>query len=284
MEKLFKSYYPKGLSKYSRMKHAESEDFEFFRTVIKPNHERNPFSNFPIQLRNYLLIEILYWTGCRPSEVLSLILDDIDYDIASPSISFKRRHDNPTDPRKSEPTLKTQERNVEIPPSLISDLDYYIRNIRSTFNRRKVHSYIFVSHKGKTSGLPMTDKTFSEKVFQPIKHIDKRFKNVQRRGVRIYFNERFSEQVDDINSDINDQIHEAEVKNQKTLAKQLRNQLISEGDEIDARQLVMGHSSPDSARPYLKRHVERKARKVHKEMMKVVSKVIKEVKDERDRK
>jgi integrase len=282
MESLFKSNYPKGLSNLSRVTHAEADEFEYFRQVVRPEHPKNPFKNYPLKFRNYLLVEILYWTGCRPSEVLSLTLNNINHDKDQPALFFERRHDDPADPRKIQPTLKTQEREIQIPPALYTDLEYYNRHIRTMYEASKTHPYIFVSQKGQTSGLPMTDKAFSDKVLRPLKHVDGRFENIQRRGFRIYFNERFSNQIDMVNEEIRKQIQEAEKNGEFEAAKELRRNLISEGDEINARQIVMGHSSPDSARPYLDRHVERKANKVHKLMMQDVSAAVKEIKDARD--
>jgi integrase len=281
MEILFKSHYPKGLSNISKVTHAEASAFEHFRQVIRPDHENNPFKNFDTRLRNYLLIEILYWTGCRPSEILALTLDDIVHDIDVPQLCFKRRHDDPNDPRKAQPTLKTQERDIEIPPSLYTDLEYYIRKVRPNYRLSKTHPYIFIAQKGASSGSAMGDKNFSTGVMEPLKEVDESFTNIQRRGFRIYFNERFSNQIDEHNDKISIQIQEAEARGEIESVERLRNQIVKDGHEIDTRMRLMGHADPKSSRPYLDRHVTRIANKVHKQMMLDTSSTVREIRDAR---
>ncbi len=283
MFQLFKAYYPKKVNQVSKVTHAEAEDFEAFLDVAHPNNPRNPFSNYGIKLRNYLLLQILYWTGCRPSEVLSLTFDDITHDRNEPALRFVRRHDDVNDPRKVQPTLKTQEREINIPPGLYTDLEYYIRTIRPTFNRSKSHPYIFVHHKGPMSGSAMTDKAFSEAVIPKIKSIDMRFNKIQRRGFRIYFNERLSVKIDQLNEEIRERILIAESKGLFEEVKNLKSKLISHGDEVDLRMRLNGHTRVDSARPYLDRYSERKGQKVHKEMMLDFSATTKEIKNARNK-
>lgn len=284
MVKLFKSHYPKGLSNTSKVTHAEASAFEHFRQVIRPNHKDNPFKSFETRLRNYLLIEILYWTGCRPSEVLALTLDDIIHDKNVPELCFKRRHDDINDPRKLQPTLKTQERDIEIPQALYTDLEYYIRNIRPTYKHSKTHPYIFVSHKGKSEGIAMSDKNYSMGVMAPLKKVNESFANIQRRGFRIYFNERFSNLIDEHNAKISHKIQEAEARGEVESINLLKKQVVQEGKEVDTRMRLMGHSDPRSSRPYLDRHVTRIANKIHKQMMLDTSATIREIRDAREKK
>lgn len=284
MVKVFESHYPKGISNISKVTHAEANDFEYFRQVSRTDHKDNPFKNFDTRLRNYLLIEILYWTGCRPGEILSLTLDDIIHDIDAPQLSFIRRHDDPNDKRKLQPTLKSQERDIEIPPTLYSDLEYYIRKVRSSYKLSKTHPYIFISQKGESEGEPMGDKNFSSGIMDPLKEISERFANIQRRGFRIYFNERFSDQIDKHNAKISKQIQDAEARGgESETIKRLQAQIIRDGKEIETRMMLMGHSSPTSSRPYLDRHVARLAKKVHKQMMSDTSTTVKEIIDARDK-
>lgn len=279
----FKAHYPKGLSNTSKATHAEADDFQAFLEIAHPNNPQNPFSNFEIKLRNHLLIQILYWTGCRPSEALSLALDDIEHDIDQPALRFIRRHDDINDPRKVQPTLKTQEREINIPPAIYTDLEYYIRTIRPMYSRSKTHPYIFVHHKGKMKGSAMTDKAFSEAVIPKLKAVDKRFSNIKRRGFRIYFNERLSAQIDKHNEEIHEQILVAEKEGLHEELKALKLKLIKNGDEIDMRMMLNGHSSPNSAIPYLDRYAERKAKKIHKQMMQGISTATRDIKNGRSK-
>jgi len=229
------------------------------------------------------LIEILYWTGCRPAEVLALTLDDIIHDIDAPELCFKRRHDDMNDPRRVQPTLKTQERDIEIPPALYADLEYYIRKTRPNYKLSKTHPYIFISQKGKNSGTAMSDKNYSSGVMDPLKKVSESFANIQRRGFRVYFNERFSDKIDEHNSKISKQIQEAEARGEIENTKRLREQIIRDGSEADTRMRLMGHSNSASSRPYLDRHVTRIAQKIHKEMMLDTSAAVKEIRDAREK-
>ncbi|WP_350628678.1 site-specific integrase [Pseudoalteromonas sp. CAL260-MNA-CIBAN-0059] len=284
MAKLFTSYYPKGISNISKVTHAEAITLEHFRQVAHAEHNDNPFKSFDSRLRNQILIEILYWTGCRPAEVIALQLDDIEHDIDEPQLRFIRRHDNIDDPRKDQPVLKTQERDIEIPKTLYFDLERYIRTIRHKYKLSKTHPYIFVSHKGQTSGTALSDKAFFGGVITPLKKVDADFINVQRRSFRIYFNERFSDQIDKHNEKISMEIVDAEIRGESESVKRLKKQVIRDGDEVDTRMRIMGHSNPNSARPYLDRHITRIANKVHKEMILGTSVAVEEIKNARYKK
>ena len=281
MYKNIKAHYPKGLSNVSKVTHAEAEDFQAFLKVAHPESRLNPFTNYELKLRNYLLIQVLYWTGCRPSEALALTLDDVNHDVEEPALKFVRRHDDINDPRKLQPTLKTQEREIPIPPIIYDDLEYYIRSIRPTFTLSKSHPYIFVSHKGQTAGSAMTDKAFSEAVIPKLKAVDPRFENIQRRGFRVYFNERLSERIDSYNEEIHGKIIDAENKGNSQEAALLKRKLIKEADEIDTRMQLNGHSSPHSSAPYLDRYANRKAKEIHKRMIVDISNATKEISDAR---
>lgn len=282
--KLFKAHYPKSGNKNGneRLPHAEKETFLQFMEIFQVNHERNPFKGYDNQFRNYLLIQIMYWTGARSGEVLSLKLDSLDYDISTPKLSILRTHDDPYDTRKYQPKTKTKARPVPIPPSLRDDLDYYINKIRSKFPDSRMHPYIFVSHKGKTSGQPMTDSTFYNRVMLTAKSVNPGlFELIKRHGFRHLFNELFSERVDEHNQNMNEQILLAEQNGEIEKAAFLKKQTITEQQEIDSRAMLMGWSDPKSAKPYLKRHVQRVAKKLHKDMMLDMSQIQREAASKR---
>ncbi len=284
MLKLFKAHYPK--SNYSngnqRLPHAEKEAFVKFMEVTNVNHRDNPFKGYDNQLRNYLLIQVIYWTGARSGEVLSLNLDSIDYDVESPTLTILRTHDDPYDTRKYQPLTKTKSREVPIPSSLRDDLDYYINKVRSKFLKAKTHPYIFVSHKGPTAGSPMTNSTFYNRVIQTAKAINpEMFKLVKRHGFRHLFNELFSERVDLHNQKMREDMLLAEQNGEFEKVAILKKQVITEQQEMDARATLMGWENTDSARPYIKRYIQKATRKLHKEMMQEMSKVQREVKNKR---
>lgn len=187
----FKAHYPK--SSYGNnnraLPHAEKEVFDQFLSVYDLNSKDNPFKGDDLKLRNYLLMQLLYWTGFRSGEVLTMTVDDINYDTKNPKVSVKRNHDDKNDPRKYQPVAKTNGRDIDVPAELRDAIDYYIHKVRSKFKACKTHPYIFVSHKGPTSGKPLSESTFHNRVVLDIKKLDpKLFEPVKRHGYRHYFN------------------------------------------------------------------------------------------------
>lgn len=282
--KIFKAHYPKSGNKNGnkRLPHAEKDIFLKFMEITQVNHKHNPFKGYDNQFRNYLLIQVMYWTGARAGEVLSLQLDSLDYDIDNPKLTILRTHDDPFDTRKYQPNTKTKSRDIPIPRNLCDDMDYYINKIRSKFPHSRKHPYIFVSHKGPTSGNPMTDSAFYNRVIVTAKAVNPDlFELIKRHGFRHLFNELFSERVDAHNKKINEQILLAEQNRELEEAALFKKQLITEQQEIDSRTILMGWSDSKSARPYIKRHVQKVAKQLHKDMMLDMSKILREEKSKR---
>lgn len=276
----FSSNSPK--SRYGRnnraLPHAEKKAFDDFMDLFEIDSERNPFKNEGLKLRNYILIQLLFWTGFRSGEVLSITLDDIGNDIDYPQVSVKRNHDDKNDSRKLQPVVKTIGRANQISPRLPEYIDRYIFKVRGEFDAAKKHPYLFVSHKGKTAGQPLSNSTFYNRVILTAKKVNsKEFELVRRHGFRHYFNERLSDKIDSFNDALNLDIAAAIEKNQQVKAAQLRSELITEKREIEMRMTLNGHTSESSAKPYLERHTKRKAQRVHKEMMEDISQKIKTI-------
>lgn len=277
LAKAIEANYPK--SSFSRnnkrLPHAEKVVFEKFLEVFRPDSEQNPFKSYDLKIRNYLLVQLLFWTGARSGEILSLTIDDIDYDLNSPKVKINRRHDDFADSRKYQPVTKTNPREIIIPLWLRNEIDHYINKIRSQYPSSKKHPYIFVSHKGLSVGQPITNTTFYNRVIVPARAIDiDSFRLVKRHGFRHLFNEILSEKIDTHNEKIHQQIAEAILNKLPTRVAELRKNLISEQQEIEIRMSLMGHKSEKSALPYLERHLKEKTQKFHKEMMQDMSKTL----------
>ena len=243
--------------------------FEDFVEVSKPNSKHNPFKNSTIQLRNYLIVQVLYETGLRCSELLALRISDIGTDIKTPTLSVVRRHDSKDDPRLKEPTAKTLGRTIEISKELRDLLNIYIRSYRSKTKTAKAHPFIFVSHKGKAghyeSGQPIIQQTIND-IFNRIKSINpERFWGITPHLFRHFFNDQLSHCIDKER-----QIVRAEVKRLKEAglheeAKLYSHEnLISEQRELEIRAELNGHSSLESGRFYLKRTSRKKASQLRK--------------------
>ncbi len=278
LAKTIEANYPKSsFSRHNKqLPHAEKTVFEKFLDVFKPDSEQNPFKRYDLKVRNYLLVQLLFWTGARSGEILSLTLDDIDYDLNIPKIRINRRHDDIADSRKYQPVTKTKSREIIIPSWLRNELDHYINKIRNQYPDSKKHPYIFVSHKGPSTGKAITNSTFYNRVIVPVKAIDyEGFKLVKRHGFRHLFNEILSEKIDAHNEKIHQLIAEAQMKKLPQKIAELKKELIGEQQEINIRMTLMGHSSEESARPYTERHVKKKAQQFHMEMMQEMSQTMK---------
>jgi integrase len=181
------------------------EVFEEVMRLVDSNCSDNPFTGL-VKKRNSLLFRILYETGMRSGEVLQLKVEDIKF--SKELISVVRRHDDPEDKyRAIEPNAKTLGRDLPVPKSLIDDIRSYILHERSKINQATKHSFLFVSYKGPTKGLPLSMSQFA-KIVQKISSDESLISyiilnglsskiKVKRHGFRHSFNNRISVQVDE---------------------------------------------------------------------------------------
>jgi len=246
----------KSLYKDSSEYSAEPKDFEKFMDVMHYKSSDNPFKNPKDKLRNYLMIAVTYWTGVRAGELLSLKIEQISRDISSTYIEVVRNQDDPNDPRNKAPVQKTLGRQIPIPSNLSDLLWFYISNVRRLITRplSEDHQFVFVSHKGKTKGLPMSDENYRLQILGKVKSISKDFDMITRHGFRHYYNARLSDQIDHKNASLQTQICKAEEQGKHVLASQLRGLIINENKELTFRAYLNGHKSKRSGDVYLKRH------------------------------
>lgn len=252
------------------------EVFEEVMRLTDPECSENPFSTL-VRQRNYLLFQVLYETGMRAGEILQLKVPDIHF--SKQLISVVRRHDDPEDKWRSfEPNAKTQERDLPISYGLSQALYNYIINERRFLTATKKHGFLFVSHKGPSSGAPMSLSQFSKLVLKVSK--DKNLasyieeegiqidKHITRHGFRHNFNKRLSDTVDKINIE--------------AIRENRPHDIISEKAEADTRKYLMGHSSDKSAQVYNLRHTKETAEKLHMKAIEEVSNKIKKTHKETD--
>ena len=124
---------------------------------ILPNHPQNPWSVNPdVRLRNLVSVHMLLETGMRRSELAALRVSDIDF--VNRTVSIYRRHDDPIDPRVSQPQAKTGERTIPLSSPLLEQIDTYVMHSRSKVPGARKHPFLFVSHRGK-KGSPISVET-----------------------------------------------------------------------------------------------------------------------------
>lgn len=221
--------------------------FEKLMAVVEVESVDNPWKSNSTRFRNWLMIKILYDTGMRSGEVLSLRIDRLDLYAEKPTIRVTRTHNDPYDSRKNQPVAKTLERNIPISLSLVDAISRYIE-IRSKIPGANKHPYLFVTQrKGVTLGQPLSEAAFYGRVFKPVIDVmPEFFSGMSRHQLRHNFNERLSDRIDDINR----------------IAKENPNiQAINEKQEIQIRQHLCGWKSEDSPAIYNQRHIQKVARK-----------------------
>ncbi|MFA0026129.1 tyrosine-type recombinase/integrase, partial [Vibrio sp. 10N.261.49.A5] len=275
MKNQLKSGMPKDRLKSKQMamdKSGISDDvFEDFVAVANPNSEHNPFSNSVIRFRNYLIVQVLYETGFRRSELAALRVGDIGTDTDNSTLSVVRRHNSKEDPRLDEPTAKTLGRTVPISKELRDLLNIYVRTYRFQTKSAKKHPFIFVSHKAKLgsyeSGQPLVKQTIND-IFNRIRKVNfERFWGITPHSFRHYFNHQLSKCIDQEREAVKQEVQRLEAEGKHQEAKQYANDnTITEQRELEIRAEDNGHSDPNSGRPYLKRTVIEQANKMRKKM------------------
>jgi integrase len=125
-----------------------------FMAQIAPSSQTNPF-NRPARFRNYTVVRVLLETGIRRGELCKLRVADVHTKGGASYLEVVRRPDDPDDPRRAEPNVKTRGRTIPISDDLKALLVEYMLRHRG----RAKHPYLFtVPHSGDpiSVGLPNT--------------------------------------------------------------------------------------------------------------------------------
>ncbi|WP_415912790.1 tyrosine-type recombinase/integrase [Neptuniibacter sp. QD37_11] len=199
--------------------------------VMQLSHPSNPFAP-EIQLRNWIIIEILTALGLRKGELANIRLDDVD--LQALTLKVIRRPDDNNDPRKDQPVVKTAERTLPISENLADAIEYYQREYRSQFRPAKKHGYLLVAHKGPSQGSPLTIKSI-DYLFQQLK-IALNDPDISPHSLRHQWNYDYSISVDSMEEPM------------------------SEAEEIATRSYLMGWSPTSGmAARYNRRHIKEEA-------------------------
>jgi len=255
---------------------AVSDDaFEDFVEVSRPNSPLNPFKDRTVQFRNYLIVQTLYESGIRCSELLALRISDIGASIDDPRLFVVRRHDSKEDPRAKEPTAKTLGRGIPISHELRELLYVYVKQHRSRTTRAKTHPFIFVGHKEKKgsydSGEPIVQRSVNA-LFNRIRDINvERFIHITPHSYRHFFNDQLSARIDEMKEQVSEKVKRLEIEGRCEEAKQYANEsTITEQRELEIRAELNGHSSLDSGAHYLKRTAIKQSTRIRNEMHKTL--------------
>ena len=197
--------------------------------VIDPGSPDNPWQDEHSRFRNELIILWLYYLGMRRGELLGVRVSDIDF--RKGSVIVARRADDPTDPRKVQPNVKTRAREIPLSQLLQDKTNAYVVKYRSALQAARKHRFLFIAS---DSGAPLSIPSFA-KIFNVLRAKNPALpRNLFAHLLRHTWNDRFSEEMD--------------------------KRGVSEETEKKTRSYLMGWSETSgSAATYTRRHVRKKA-------------------------
>lgn len=152
IERRFESHIINARPDRTRYRSLTDTQLQTVRTLIRPGATENPFPE-RLQLRNWLMIELLLETGIRRGELLKLYTTDINKGSQHAYVSINDRKHDPGDPRVEEPALKTHGRTVGISAQLYEVYERYIQSERRPLRDGKPmklpYRYLFISDRGR---------------------------------------------------------------------------------------------------------------------------------------
>lgn len=158
---------------------------------LQPDLELNPFSK-SVQIRNELIITMLYCLGIRAGELLNLRISDIDFE--NKIIKIVRRHDDIFDNRLNQPLVKTLNRDLYFSDWLESKIYNYITGDRQKYFRKNKHDFLFICQGSLSkSGFPLTISAY-EKMIMKIKQMDPALNDFSGHRLRHTWNYVFSKE------------------------------------------------------------------------------------------
>lgn len=135
------------------------EDQDRLLKVIHPDSPDNPWERGFVRHRNWLIVVLLLATGMRRGELLGIQIRDLDQRL--PKLRIMRRADASEDPRRIQPNTKTNDREVELRPSIMRAVWSYISDRKKIKAARK-HPQLIVADDGCPLSLQSIDKIFRQ--------------------------------------------------------------------------------------------------------------------------
>lgn len=152
IERRFESHIINARPDRTRYRSLTDTQLQIVRTLIRPGAAANPYPE-RLQLRNWLMIELLLETGIRRGELLKLYTTDINKGSQHAYVSINDREHDPRDPRVEEPALKTHGRTVGVSAQLYEVYERYIQRDRRPLRDGKpmklLYRYLFISDRGR---------------------------------------------------------------------------------------------------------------------------------------
>ena len=147
--------------KYKQDRSFDEKQITSLLEITMPGSTLNPFKK-DVQVRNRIIILILYSLGIRSGELLNIRITDINF-------------------RDS---------------SLVKEIHNYITNIRRNFKKSRKHEYLFVTHKsGPTQGMPLSTMAY-HKIIDSIRNVAPEINRLTGHKLRHTWNHEFSRKLD----------------------------------------------------------------------------------------
>ncbi|HBR6870204.1 TPA: site-specific integrase, partial [Klebsiella aerogenes] len=231
---------------YKQDRSLDEKQIASLLEITMPGSTLNPFKN-NVQVRNRIIILILYSLGIRSGELLNIRITDINF--RDSSLAIRRRADDKADPRIKQPLVKTQERKLSLSAPLVKELHNYITNIRRHFKKSRKHEYLFVTHKsGPTQGMPLSSMAY-HKIIDSIRNVAPEVNRLTGHKLRHTWNYEFSKKLDAMPDPI------------------------SEAEQEEMRSSLMGWTQGSkTAQIYNRRFIENKAQTVALALQEVINK------------
>lgn len=159
-EKLMRQVFTGGRSRYKSFLHHVHKDKPSIRNILKIKEPRKNVEtlskeqvqqvlNATTNIRDQFLIQVLFETGLRIGEVLSLYLEDFKFDYRGHRIFLKDRGE-----LENGAMLKTGERGIYVSQALMDLFDDYLYEVLDELDFRS--NFVFVILRGENKGKPLT--------------------------------------------------------------------------------------------------------------------------------
>jgi len=167
--------------------------YKKFKEILLPSNPLNPFKSS--KLRNYLILSILDQAGLRRGEVCKLKISDCQFHDTYNKIKVYRNPDDKSDPRINRPNQKSGRAHISgIEPSLMKQLEFYVKHERNIHQNANNHDFLFVSATNvkNTVGLPISREMVNYMLSRLSSVLGF---NIHPHLLRHKWNERFSEKA-----------------------------------------------------------------------------------------
>jgi len=200
--------------------------------VISPSSPDNPWLSEHVRARNELIVHWMLGLGVRRGELLNIKISDIDF--RREEVTIVRRADDPIDPRRDQPRVKTRDRKLPLSPVLCQMAYDYVTKVRCKMDGARKHEFLLVADK---TGRPMSLSSLNKAFIFLRENCSGLPDNLEPHVLRHTWNDAFSVRMDKAGT--------------------------GEAEEQQMRSFLMGWSpTSGSAATYTRRHVRKKAQQV----------------------